>query len=186
MPIPLGIIAVAGASAASASAYDLLETTLITTNTATVTFSSLGSYSNYKHLHIRAVIRSYSATVGDRMTLQLNGLAGTNYAEHRMFGNGSSITNAGAANQDKIQHLQFPANNGTANSFSVLTIDILDFLNTSKFKTIRTLMGGYWDTKETGLVSGLVKTTNAISSIDFKAVNSGYGAGSRFSLYGLK
>ena len=41
-------------------AYDLLETTTLTSSASSVTFSGLGSYTDYKHLQIRMVIDSIS------------------------------------------------------------------------------------------------------------------------------
>ena len=47
MPFGLGFFATAGAGAAGS--FDLLETQVLGSAQASVTFSSLGTYSNYKH-----------------------------------------------------------------------------------------------------------------------------------------
>ena len=176
----------AGNPAYSPPVFDLLETTVLSSDTASVTFSSLGSYSDYKHLQIRATVRGSANFNNDRPIVRLNGLQGQNYAEHRMVGNGSSVSSTGAASQDKIQHSLIPGNTGTSNSFGAVVIDVLDFSNTNKNKTVRTLMGGHWNSFEVGLISGVVLTTNSITSITLGTNNGGYATGCRFSLYGVK
>jgi hypothetical protein len=71
---------------------------------------------------------------------------------------------------------------------AVAVIDILDYANTSKYKTTRTLAGN--DQNGAGLVglySGLYMSTSAISSIEFTINGSGnFATGSNFALYGIK
>lgn len=178
-----GILASSGGAA---GAFDLLETVVLTSDTATVTFSNLNTYSGYKHLQIRATVRGSANFNNDRPFVRLNALQGQNYAEHRLVGNGSSVSSTGAASQDKIQHSLIPGNTGTSNSFGAMVIDVLDFSNTNKNKTVRTLMGAHWNSREIALVSGIVMTTNAITSISLGTNNGGYATGCRFSLYGVK
>jgi hypothetical protein len=184
MPIPLGILAVAGAGGAAAGAYEQIETQILTGTTTSITFSSIPS--TYKHLQIRAVVRGGTAATNDRPILRLNGVTASSYAEHWLVGNGSTVSSTGAASQDKIQHTLIPGNNATANSYAAMLIDILDYSVTTKNKTIRTLMGGHWNSFEVGLVSGFLNSTNAITSATLGTNNGSFATGSRFSLYGIK
>ena len=76
----------------------------------------------------------------------------------------------------------------TANAFAVCVIDILDYANGNKYKTIRTI-GGY-DINgggQEGLFSNLWKNTNAITDITIKVVGgSNFAQYSSFALYGIK
>jgi hypothetical protein len=185
MPIPLGILAVAGAGGgAAAGAYEQIETQILTGTTTSITFSSIPS--TYKHLQIRAVVRGGTAATNDRPILRLNGVTTSSYAEHRLVGAGSGVNSTGAASQDKIQHGLIPGNSGTTNSYAAMIIDILDSSVTTKNKTIRTLMGGHWNSFEIALVSGALFSTNAITSATLGTNNGSFATGSRFSLYGIK
>lgn len=187
MPIPLGILAVAGAGAGGGGAYDLLETTVLTGSAATVTFSNLGSYSSYKHLQLRIVGRD--DTTEQTMAIQLNGDTGSNYARHALQGTGSSVTSFAttSASQMSILYLSSGGNAG-ANIYGSAIVDILDFSNTSKNKTLRSLTGAVGaPNSRIFLYSGLWANTAAITSITIKPFSTGnFVSGSRFSLYGVK
>jgi hypothetical protein len=65
-------------------------------------------------------------------------------------------------------------------------MDILDYANTNKFKTTRTLEG--YDANGSGnvsLTSGLWQSTSAINSITITAVGT-FNQYSQFALYGVK
>ena len=184
--IPLGILAVAGAGGAAAGAYELISTTLVTSDTATISFSSI--VGSYKHLQIRATMRGGSSGGGGftntRPTVTLNGLGGTSYARHRLVGNGSTVTSSGDASQSQIYFGLIPGDAATTNSFGTFILDVLDYASTTNNKTVRALGGGTWNSNEVWLGSGLVQTTSAITSITIGSVNGGIGLG-RFSLYGI-
>jgi hypothetical protein len=189
MPIPLGVLAVAGAGAAGGGgSFDLLETTLITTNTASVTFSSLGSYSDYKHLQIRATIRANGTTLTG-MRLRFNGDTGNNYAHHRLEGNGASVSsNSSGANADNIfLGFRLPGDSDS-NNFSALVFDVLDFSSTTKNTTAR-IMSGYADVNygfRTYFNSGMWNNTAGVTSITISQGADSFVSGTRLSLYGVK
>jgi hypothetical protein len=80
------------------------------------------------------------------------------------------------------------AGGSAASIFGVLVLDILDYANTSKTKTTRTLMG--YDKNGAGkvtLTSGLWNNTSAISSISIVPKDgSSWAEYSSFALYGIK
>ena len=187
MPIPLGILAVAGAGAGGGAAYDLLETTLISSNTASVTFSSLGSYSNYKHLQLRIVARD--DTTEQTWAMQLNGDTGSNYARHALRGNGSSVSSFNTTSATQMSILYFASGgNAGANIFGSAIVDILDFSNTSKNTTVRSFTGvAGGPNNGIYLYSGLWNNTSAVTSITVKPFTTGnFVSGTRLSLYGIK
>jgi hypothetical protein len=77
------------------------------------------------------------------------------------------------------------AASSTSNTYGVFIIDILDYANTNKYKTVRTL-GGY-DANGSGVVSlrsNSWRNTSAITSVKF--YTGGTTSDSRFALYGIK
>ena len=71
-----------------ATGFDLLETTTLTSNASSVSFSGLDAYSDYKHLQLR-INGKFSSSV----RLQLNGDTGSSYSWHQIYGDGSGALN---------------------------------------------------------------------------------------------
>lgn len=177
----------AGNPAYSPPVYDLLQTTLITSNTRSVTFSGLDSYGDYKDLQIRMAVRS-ADTNALNLTLRVNGDTGSNYARHYMRGTGGAVQNGNSSSQTAINfgftnvaRADFPAN-----VFAGNILDVLDFSNTSKTTTFR-VFGGFQSSGQIGIASGLWTSTSAVMSIElYHGAFENWAAGSRFSLYGIK
>jgi hypothetical protein len=184
---PLGILSAAGAGGGVASDYELIQTQILGSTQASVTFSSLSSYSaTYKHLQIRSVARSTVAVTNMGYRIRFNGGASTDYSFHRLLGNGSTVSSyADAAATYFYITGGVVGSTGTANSFGVSVIDILDAFNTSKNTTTRTLNG---NNGNIGLDSAGWFNTAAIDSIvmEADAGSPDFVSGSRFSLYGIK
>jgi hypothetical protein len=100
-----------------------------------------------------------------------------------LLGDGSAIANSGNVKPAII----LPGNSQTSNSFGAFVIDILDYTNTNKFKTVRALTGVEDNTTNTEIrfTSGLWKNTAAITSINFVG-NPSFNEFSSFALYGVK
>jgi len=175
----------AGNSPALPSDYDLLETTILGSDTSSVDFTGLGSYSNYKHLQIRVAARTDRATNFDFMEINFNGeTAGANYYYHNLYGNGSSVVSGGAADSYEVGIIG-AANSGT-DIFGAAVIDILDFASTSKNTTVRSLSGVTGTSNYVQLGSVLWDSTSALTSITLDKIGSNFVTGSRFSLYGIR
>jgi hypothetical protein len=184
-PIPLGILALAGITGGG-GAFDLLETTTLTSSASSVTFTGLGAYSDYKHLQIRMIARNGTSTSSPNITL--NGDTGANYARHNIFGSGGSVTSTSATSSSNMDLVAFASNsNSGANEFGAGIIDILDFSSTAKNTTIRGLGGReQGDTSDfIALVSGAYFNTDAITSLSMNSPGT-FTAGTRMSLYGVK
>jgi hypothetical protein len=191
MPIPLGVLAVAGAGAAGGgSAYDLLQTTVLTSDTRSVTFSGLGSYSAYKHLQVRMVVRS-ATNNATTMRLRVNGDSGSNYVDHYIRGTGSAAqTNVRTSQAQMDFAVSFVSRSDfTANQFGVGVLDVLDFNSGSKTKTFR-LLAGFGqpsNSGQIGLAGGLWNSTSAMTSLElYHGTFENWQSGCRFSLYGIK
>jgi hypothetical protein len=185
----LGIFSAAGAGGvAFASDYDLIETVILTSNVASMTFSGLSTYSStYKHFQIRGAVRATLAATSESFGLRFNGDSSTAYTQHGLVGTGTSVVSfsASPATQNIANPGQITAANATANSFSGFVLDVLDPYSTTKNTTFRCLLGstGY---NNIALDSGVYLNTAAISSISLLAGNQNLAIGSRFSLYGIK
>lgn len=189
MPIPLGVLAVAGAGAAGgAAAYELIQTTVLTTTASSVTFSNIPQ--DYKHLQIRAVAKSNESDF-TRLQIRANGVSSGVYTSHNLRGNGSTVTTntTTISATSMLDMFWFP---GTffegENQFGAAVMDILDYANTSKNTTFRSLHG-YRPSSYTSYIflsSGLYNQTTAVSSLELSCQANSMVSGSRFSLYGIK
>jgi hypothetical protein len=183
----LGIYAsqITGKLSTLTGSYDSIQTTTVGSGgTASVTFSSIPS--TYTHLQLRYMGKS-TDTSGNWAAVQirLNSDTGNNYATHALYGDGASA--AAAASTSYSGHL-FYSGRSTLQVGAAI-IDILDYTNTNKNTTIRTLAGV--DNNGSGIVdlaSGLWMNTAAITSITFNSFGGSplFSEYSSFALYGIK
>jgi hypothetical protein len=125
------------------------------------------------------------------MFIKFNGGASATYSWHRLAGSGTSAASAASTSSGDIalSEAAISRGNNTSGIFAAGIIDILDYTNTNKNKTIRALHGG--DSNGGGSIvftSGLwYGTTNAITGFDLTAENaSSFVQYSQFALYGIK
>ena len=186
----LGIYAsqISGHLFAPSGAYDSIAThTVGSGGQASIEFTSIPS--TYKHLQIRLLARSTDAAGTVNVTTQLNSDTGSNYAWHRIFGNGTSAGAGGASTQSNIIIGQISGSTAASGVFGVATIDLLDYKETTKYKTLRSLFG--FDDNNGGagavvqLFSGLWQSTSATTTITLSA-GGGFAQYSSFALYGIK
>ena len=169
--------------------YESIQTyTVGTGGQATITFSSIPS--TYSHLQLRILGRSAtSAATSEALRMQLNGQTATSfYSDHLLYGDGANaLTDNDVNSVAGLNIHRLPSSTSTASVFGCLIIDFLDYANTNKNKTIRSL-GGY-DANGSGravLNSGLFTSTSAISSIALTlSTASNYLEFSSFALYGV-
>jgi len=186
MAFNLSLLGASGGGAASS--YELLETTTLTSTSSSITFSGLGSYSDYAHLQIRIIGRSAEGTGGARdLYIRLNGDTGNNYAWHYLTGHGISVfASAGTSNSTIKGRPAFPRDGNPAGEFGAAVVDLLDASSTSKNTTVRFLSGVVSGEDSIALSSGLFVDTSAITSIQLYQNIGDLATGSRASLYGIK
>jgi|688.fasta_scaffold1055432_1 hypothetical protein len=190
MPIPLGVLAVAGAGGgAAANAYELLESVILTGTQASISFSDLNTAysSTYQHLQIRATMRGNANQNTTQIDCWFNGdNAGTSYAYHWLRAQGASLASSSGTSQSRILLQNVcPANTATANIYGALVMDILDPFETTKNKTIRSLYGNL-NSDVVYLHSAFRNNTEALTSITFDPQTNDFASGTRFSLYGMR
>jgi hypothetical protein len=117
----------------------------------------------------------------------MNGDTAGNYSNHFLQGNGSAVSTASGANTTTmVGAFNGPDAQTGANIFSASIWDILDYTNTNKYKTTRSLFG--YDANSAGtitLASGNWRNTAAVTSLTFLAEGN-FVANSHFVLYGIK
>lgn len=187
-----GILAgLLGSFPSASGPYELISTTLISTNTSTVTFSSIPT--DYSHLQIRWTARSNRADYQDTMAIRLNGVTTSTYTTHNLKGNGSvvsSAVNTAGANINQSQLFDMFSTNEATGAFGAGIVDILDIGNTNKKPVVKMLSGlaGGTQSKFISITSGFTTSGfGPLSSVTLLSRNSAsFVSGSRFSLYGIK
>ena len=180
-----GSVSLVDPNAPIVSDFVLLETINLTGTASSITFSGLSAYaSQYKHLQIRTVFARSTGGL-DGVTMRYNGDSGANYAEHLLYGNGSSVLSAAATNATFVSIGLGPV---STSSFGASVIDILDAFSTSKNKTNRVSTGALsvGEPPFVQIRSGHWRSNSAISSITLAPFSSTFNANSRFSIYGVK
>ncbi len=176
-----------GGVAASTNSYESIATVTVGAGgQSTISFTSIPS--TYKHLQIRFIGRSTNADTQDNLFINFNSDSGSNYTYHALYGDGSSAGAIAASSQTKAITGRIAAANATSGIFGVGVIDLLDYANTSKYKTMRNLVG--IDTNGAGnvwLFSNLWMSTSAVSNIVIApASGTNFAQYSSFALYGIK
>ena len=185
MPIPLGVLAVAGAGGGGLTAtYELISTSSPSDNTSSVTFSSLDT-TTYKHFQIRFLVRAQSGSGG--LVFRMNGNTGANYFNHNLRANGSSIASGNNLSRTSLYLGNLEQGSSTGN-FTIGVLDILDASSTNKIRTIRCFYGTPDSTgNEVGLISGAFNSTAALTSFTFLFESSNtFNSATRISLYGIR
>lgn len=175
-----GIIASSGGGVAGGDYESIATVTVGSGGSASVSFTSIPA--TYQHLEVRFIAKAASST---RLRLQINADTATNYSTHLLIGDGSGAASIGAANQDKIAISA--AVSGTANVFAGGIVSVLDYKDTNKFRTVRTLSG--IDNNGSGEVafnSGSYRSTTAVTSLQFFFDSGNVDQYSSFALYGIK
>ena len=164
----------------------IATTTVGSGGSSSITFSSIPA--TYKHLQIRYMARTDRANNEDIVLVRFNSDTGSNYSRHYMFGNGSSVGTGGGASQTYILTDGCTGASTTASVFGCGVLDVLDYADTNKYKTLRGLTA--YDRNGGGLVvmnSGNWRSTSAITSITITSFNSAnFVQYSQFALYGIK
>ena len=166
-----------GVAAATSSFESIATVTVGVGGTSSISFSSIPS--TFKHLQIRTMSIASSG-----LTIQVgNGSVdtGSNYAWHQLYGTGSGSP---AANAGTTQTFGYIAYADSTTAPTVAVTDLLDYQNSNKYKTLRSLAGH--DRNGAGFVnlfSGLWQSSSSINTITISGTFSQY---SQFALYGIK
>jgi hypothetical protein len=192
MPI-FGVTASSNMSTKLTDFYQIATTTLANSTTSTITFSSIPQ--TYTHLQIRYIAKGTSTGGGypTGLYVTFNSDSAANYSNHNLRGDGASAAsgaNVSATSADAIVILPGKATSNDNVTFGVGVVDFLDYANTNKYKTVRSINGG--DFNGSGGVffaSSNWRSTSAITSITLTCdatYLTNFLTNSNFSLYGVK
>ena len=170
-----------------AGSYESIATTVVGSGGQTpITFSSIPQ--TYKHLQLRIMSRDARAATVNNLFARFNGDTASNYSTHNLIGDGASAVSEGYANQTEMVFGFSTSNSAAADIFGVSIVDILDYTNTNKYKTVRTLTGV--DRNGSGSIrlwSSNWRSSSAVTSITlFAATTPNLSQYSSFALYGIK
>jgi hypothetical protein len=176
-----------GAPPVAPSSYESIATVTVGSGgAADIQFTSIPA--DYTHLQIRSIART-SGSAGGYVYMQYNSDTGSNYTRHQLWGDGSTVYAYGASASTAAVPLYETISTSLASSFAATVIDILDYANTNKYKTYRSLNG--YDVNGSGgnifLHSSVWLSTSAITSIKFyPEASQSFAQYTQFALYGIK
>ena len=156
----------------------LASATVTSGGQSTITFSSIPQ--GYKHLQIRGI---FNQGGGNWINTTYNGSSTAAYQWHYPTGDGATLT-AGWSGGTSQTNTVCAYNSDTTN-FAGFVFDIVDYTNTTKYKTGRSICGV--DANGSGRVmylSNLWLNTAAITSITL-ASSGTFAQYSKFALYGV-
>jgi hypothetical protein len=153
--------------------YEPIQTQTVGTAVASVTFSSIPQ--TYTDLVL--VVDADLTTGGHDLRLRFNSDTGTNYSRTVLY-NGASTRNS---NSNNIITPSF----GGSNSGSYCIINIMNYTNTTTYKT--TIQRGGYVSAIDSATAGNWRNTAAITAIECGNTGSTtWVVGSTFTLYGIK
>ena len=123
------------------SAFDSIATVTVSTPVSSITFSSIPA--TYTHLQIRALVRSSANSADAWINYELNGdTTASNYGNHTLYGTGTSAAAGYNSGVDgNLVGRAMGSSSGASDVFAPNIIDILDYANTNKYTTVRSLSG---------------------------------------------
>ena len=180
----MGILGIYASSVLKVTnSYESIATVTVGSGgTSTITFSSIPS--TFKHLQIRGIVAG-TGNSADWFSVNLNGT--TSARSHALYGTGSTAAATSGANG--LLGLAVTQLAAGASIFGAFVVDVLDYADTNKNKTLRALAGreqnGY-GTSYVNLGSSLYNSTTAVSSLTITPETALFAQYSSFALYGIK
>ena len=166
--------------------FESIATVSLSSGQSSIDFNSIAG--TWQHLQLRLFTRGTHTVTANDYRMQVNGDTGSNYGfSHYLNGDGGSATSSAINLGSYMNPGDQPANSALASTFGAAVIDILDYKDTNKFKTFRTL-GGY-DLNGSGSVwlrSGLWRSTSAVTSIKIYVAAGNFATNTHITLYGIK
>jgi hypothetical protein len=165
--------------------FESIQTITLTGTQASIEFTSIPQ--TYTHLQVRGILRGSSASTDLNNEVQFNSDTSANYSVHGLYGTGSAAVSYADVSSTFARAARITAASSSASMFGAMVTDILDYANTNKYKTMRTITGN--DQNGSGLVfvnSSNWRSTSAITSIKFYPATGSFVQYSSLALYGVK
>ena len=191
MPI-LGVVAsgISGHLWPANSYFQIGTNTVSGSSVSEIVFSSIPS--SFTHLQLRISGRSTGPYTYSSVYLQFNADYGNSYTYHALVGDGSNIQSYGRGlagdNASLVQNIS--GANAGSNNYGAAIVDILEYKNTNKLKTLRAF-GGFTNNGvgsplgTINLNSSSWNSTSAITSIRC-TTDGNFDVNTQIALYGIK
>lgn len=148
----------------------------------------------YQHLQLRITAKSTGASGPYNFKMFFNEASSvipnqaTNYALHNMTGQGSSTPVIDSVTGgSRFIEVGYIAAADISNVYTSSIVDILDYADTTKYKTTRGIAG--YDANGSGriqIISGMFMSLDAITSIVMYPSTGSFAQDSHFALYGVR
>ena len=181
----LGIMASQISGHLDTTSYQSIQTVTVGTATSTMTFSSIPA--TFTHLQIRGMLNGTASGTFGNARMGFNSDSNANYSSHNMYGYASAVGAQSEVSGNRMYYQVYTSLASTSSFVGVTVIDILDYANTNKYKTVRSFNGVEFNSDgSTRFSSGNWRNTNAITSIEFVIDSGNFNVGSTLALYGIK
>ena len=159
------------------STYTPIATTTLSSNTASVTFSSISG--SYTDIILVAMTQRVTATTNTNFQVGNGSIdTGTNYSNTAIYGDGTNAASYYEQNQSRLN-----AGSTTAN-WQTQIIQFMNYSNTTTYKTILTRQSNSGAAAQA--LVGLWRSTSAINTVKlYLADGNNFLSGSTFTLYGI-
>jgi len=164
--------------------YEKIATSTLGSAAASVTFSSIsGSYTDL----VLVINNFYSTSSNPYISLQFNSDTTSNYSSTHLEGNGSAAS-SNRFTSDTLMYFGYNVASSTTPSNGMAVINIMNYANTTTFKTVLGRVGIINGTVPgTSVTVGLWrKAPEAINSILIRQNAGNLPSGCTFTIYGIK
>ena len=173
---------------AAGATYTPIQTTTLGSAQSSVTFSSLGSYTDL--IIVCNTYTRFGSETASTMWIRFNGDTNTNYSTTVLSGNGTSASSNRVSNSNYAEVAQTMAKTGTTSTvFTPAILQIMNYGNTTTNKTVLSRSGNEDGTNNTSrrvyARVSLWRSTSAITSITIGTDATEYVTGSSFTVYGI-
>jgi hypothetical protein len=174
-------------TALQSTSFESIATVSLSSSQSTITFSSIPQ--TYTHLQLRLFGRTTRASTDDYIYIRFNGDSNTaNYRSHYLIAEGANKY-SGDISSDYSVFGRLTGANAASSTFGALTVDMIDYKNTSKYKTFKNLGGQDLNGSAAyiWIGSSLWMSTSAITScVLYPGTYSDFTQYTHAALYGIK
>lgn len=161
------------------SAIEYINSTILTADTASVTFSGIPG--NYTDLFLVVFAAVSNGTNSEDTTLRFNGDTGNNYSYTNLEGTGSASQSYRRSNYPYISELFL----GDSGAPRPIIMQMMSYSNTNVFKTVLSVTSAK-ETFRVGRGVGLWRNTAAITSVTVGPYLASLQSGATLTLWGVK
>ena len=172
--------------------YESIATVVVPSGgSSSVSFTSIPS--NFQHLQVRATLRDTGTTADwNNVYATFNSDTAANYSTHylRAYGATADIYSSAFTSTSNMWLGLLPTSfSGYNSTYGTIIFDVLDYKDTNKYKTLKTLNGFDGNSATYGYSnfgSGNWRSTTAVNTITITATGRTLAQYSHFALYGVK